>query len=447
MTRKLPNLVLLSSVLFLVGHAAVPSSAAAKTFSFPSVGERNGVHTFKVGLPASTRIERAVVRVGGHRLRVPVARVRAGARRGTVRIRTHRGRAGASKRSPLSRRWARLMIVTGTAPAVSCDNRPQEPFKFGNWPGACWRPYADDSPFNTPLPGSPRLAANSDAVVKRVLAFGKLQNLQAGTADSSDDWSAPVYYPEPTDPLFTVRCMEDWGTCEVEGMQVRIPDKARAAAGGDGHIVVVDQATGWEYDFWQVRSKPRGGGQLKISWGGRTRLDGDGLDSNATAAKFGRLGGIIRAQELEAGEINHALYMIASCDSGEHVYPAMKSGRECSWIGESNKDAPALGSRFQLDMSDAEIEALGVPSWKKTILRAMARYGLYMGDTGSGSWAIQAESGASYTSFGYEDPLVTFARRENVPAGNGTHVLNMNAGVDWQRHLRLIDPCVAEGTC
>jgi len=321
-------------------------------------------------------------------------------------------------------------------------------FRVGVWPGGCWRPYGDDSPFNMRLPEQPRVAPDSDAVVGRVLGFGRLQNLEAGVAETEDDWSAPVYYPEPSDPLFTVRCMQrGWGTCEVEGMQVRIPDQARAAAGGDGHIVVVDQASGWEYDFWQVRSKPRGGGDLEISWGGRTRLDGNGLDSNSTAAMFGRLGGIIRAQELEVGEINHALYMVAFCDSGEYVYPAMKTGRACSWIGKSNKDAPPLGSRFQLDMSDAQIEALPVPSWKKTILRAMAHYGLYMGDTGSGSWAIQAESGSSYTSFGYEDPLVTFARSQNVPTWNGRHVMNMNDGVDWQRHLRLIDPCVTQQTC
>jgi len=291
------------------------------------------------------------------------------------------------------------------------------------------------------------VAGNSDAVVGRVLGFGKLQNLQAGAADTEDDWSAPVYYPEPSDPLFTVRCMERWGRCEVEGMQVRIPDQARAAAGGDGHIVVVDQASGWEYDFWQVRSKPRGGGELNISWGGRTRLDGDGLDSNSTGAMFGRLAGIIRAPELEVGEINHALYMVASCDSGEFVYPAMKTGRSCSSIGRSNQDAPPLGSRFQLDMSDAQIAALAVPAWKKTVLRAMAHYGLYMGDTGSGSWAIQAESGSSYTSFGYEDPLVTFARDQDVPAWNGRRVFDMADGVDWQRHLRLIDPCVTQRTC
>ncbi|MBI5105365.1 MAG: hypothetical protein HZB46_10375, partial [Solirubrobacterales bacterium] len=37
-------------------------------------------------------------------------------------------------------------------------------FGAGAWPGACWRPYAEDSPFNRPLPAEPRLARGSAAI-------------------------------------------------------------------------------------------------------------------------------------------------------------------------------------------------------------------------------------------------------------------------------------------
>lgn len=335
----------------------------------------------------------------------------------------------------------------GSTDSPACPDLIVGSFQAGVWPDGCWRPYADSSPFNHKLPANARVAANSEKVVGRLLGFGAVQGLDAGTAGSEDDWSAPWYYSKDSDPLFTVHCMEDWGRCEVEGMQVRIPDRARAAAGGDGHLVVFDQRTGWEYDFWQVRNKPAGGGQLDISWGGRTRIDGDGLDSNATAAMFGRMGGIIRAAELERGRIDHALYMVAYCDSGEFVYPAMKTGRACDWIGKSNTNAPAMGSRFQLDMTPAAIDALEVPAWKKTILRAMAEYGLYLGDTGSGSWAIQAESGASYTSFGYEDPLVSFAKKQQLSSWQGRYLFNIHNGVDWRKHLKLVDVCVTWKTC
>ena len=106
-----------------------------------------------------------------------------------------------------------------------------------------------------------------------------------------------------------------------------------------------------------------------------------------------------------------------------------------------------MGARFQLDLSDAEIAALAVPGWKKRILRAMARYGMYSGDTGGSSWAVQAESGSTYTSFGGEDGLVSFARRHGVPTWEGRYVLDLRDGVDWARHLRVVDPCVAERSC
>jgi hypothetical protein len=279
------------------------------------------------------------------------------------------------------------------------------------------------------------VTSESAAVVRRTLGFGLPANLVAGEADSEWDFSHPVYWSRSSDPIFTVACVAPWGTCEVEGMQVRIPDAARPAAGDDGHLAVVDQESGWEYDFWQVRSKPAGGGRLVVSWGGRTRIDGDGLGSNATAAQFGLLAGVIRAQELEAGVIDHALFGVVKCSSGRAVWPAAGTGSRCA----DPADAPALGTRFQLALSDAQIEALAVPAWKRTILRAMARYGVIVGDTGGSGFNLQFESGTSYTSFGYEDPLVAFARRYDLPRYQGKYVFNLRDGVDWRQHLRVVE--------
>lgn len=316
-------------------------------------------------------------------------------------------------------------------------------FGPGNWPAGCWRPYAADSPFNQPIPANPRLDPRSSQIVSRLLGFGSVQHLLAGQADTPDDYSHPTYYSQLLDPVYTLHCYEaSWGTCPIEGERVSIPDAARPAAGGDAHLTVVNQITGREHDLYKVRSKPSGGGTLEFRWGGSTSINGSGLGSAATASQVGNLAGIIRAQELEAGEIKHAIFMVVKCDSGEYVYPAGKAGRRCSDIGLSNVDAPPMGARFQLRMSDAEIDALSVPAWKKTIFRAMARYGMIMGDTGSGSWAIQAESGSTYTSFGYEDRLVTYARSVGAPFYNGRYIFNVRDGVDWASRLRVVHPAL-----
>ncbi len=77
---------------------------------------------------------------------------------------------------------------------------------------------------------------------------------------------------------------------------------------------------GWEYDFWQVSSKPAGGGTLSFSIGGRIPIDGDGLDGKATASLFGNLAGIIRAPEMAAGEIDHALFIVLKCSSATTAF-------------------------------------------------------------------------------------------------------------------------------
>lgn len=348
---------------------------------------------------------------------------------------------------------------SGSPTGGECETatvRSTQLFAPGAWPGGCWRPYSDSSPFNRPLPPNPRLVGNSSAIVDTLTSWGQPADLRAGIADTGSDWDHPIYFASASDPVFTVHCTASWGKCEIEGEQIHIPQAARAAGGGDAHMTVIDQAGGWEYDLYKycyegcsssnLRTLPSGGGKISIRWGGKTPLDGDGLGSDATAALFGLAAGVIRPEELLRGHIDHALFMVVRCDSGKAVWPAAGLGLACSGGGA---DAPAEGTRFQLDMSAAEIDALAVPAWKKTILRAMAEYGMYVGDTsGSTPWNIQFASGSTYTSFGAEDQLVRAAKALGVrPSSDGRYYFDIASGVDWKKRLRVIDPCVARGTC
>ena len=315
-------------------------------------------------------------------------------------------------------------------------------------PPACWRPYADTSPFNDPIPRGARVAPRSSRIVGRLLGFGALQHLTAGDAGTAKDAGRAIYFSQPHDPLFVVHCTRPWGACPVEGLRVRIPDAARVPGGTDGHLSVVDTSTGWEDDFWRVRSKPRGGGRLIVAWGGRTRIDGDGLGSYAVASRFGTLAGALRPEELQSGRIDHALAISVRCDSGRFVYPATHSGWPCAAAGLPERDAPAMGTRFQLAMTPAQIGALRVPAYRKTVLRAMARYGMYVADTG-GSWALIQVSGLVTVSFGLGDRWVDLARSVGASywPPDRRYVIDIRDGVDWRRFLRVVDPCVAERTC
>ena len=336
-----------------------------------------------------------------------------------------------------------------TAPSACGPVLPTIPVG-GLRPAACWRPYGADSPFNQELPDAPKLTDNSSAVVSRLVGFGTPSNMTAGWAGTDHDWARPTYFSSPTDPEYTIHCTKDWGPCMIEGMKVRIPEGAAPAGGGDGHMTVIDQTSGWEYDMWQVSRRATGGGTLNISYGARTTIDGDGLadhkSNTANAAGYGNAAGLLRPEELEAGQINHALLITVACDSDQAVFPAHHVGAACA-SGERG-DAPAMGQRFQLAMSDSQIDGLSVPSWKKTILRAMAHYGMIVGDTGGDSWGIQYESGVEYTSLGQPDKWVAVAKKFGLTlSSSGAYAFNLRDGVDYGKYLRVVDPCVSARTC
>lgn len=340
--------------------------------------------------------------------------------------------------------------LSGPPPAVLTASRSvcSPPFRAGRWPGGCWRPYGKASPFNQRLPESPRTSADSAGIVSRFTAGGGPADLLLGAADTSSDWEHPTYWARRSDPAFKLRCLEDrgGGRCEIEGHRIRIPRRARPAGGGDRHMTVVDPGHRWEYDLYEVSERPRNG-RVNLRWGGRTRIAGrrsTGLASDATAAHFGLLAGVIRPGELFAGRIRHALFVRADCDNGRFVFPALGLGAQCA----DPAGAPPEGARFQLAMSEKQLAELDVPGWKRAILRAMAEYGFFIGDTGGSPWDVALESGSTYTSFGYRDPWVAFARAAGASrSSDGRYYLDLASGVDWARHLRVIDPCVSQRTC
>src|SRR3954469_22975009 len=431
LTRKALGLALPVALAVL---GAAPASAATNVRTFRPIAVQDGAMLFRVKAVSPSRVSRVRLVLGGksYRVRTDVVRtalrrkrlvrarlavaVSARVRRTSARKRARllvyvkpvvKKKAPAKKKTSTTTTTTTAKPATGTATGTKTARSPVTAGCGVGWgafaspaaiPGACWRPYSDNSPFNQQLPANPRLAPNSASIVNTVTGWGSgPADLAAGLTQGNGDWNHPIYFSSPSDPVYTVHCTENWGTCEVEGLQVHIPDAARAASSSDAHMAVVDQVNGWEYDFWAVQNKPSGGGTITITWGGRTRIgtdDSDGLGSDATAAHFGLLAGVVREPEMRAGQIDHALFMVVKCDSGQKVFPAEGKGSPCS-SGAAN--APHEGSRFQLAMSDDQIAAMNVPQWKKTILTAMAHYGMFVGDTGGSPWEIEFESGSTYT--------------------------------------------------
>lgn len=360
--------------------------------------------------------------------------------------------AGADPAPPTSTGSSRTVPAAETA-----ATRTWRGFRPGRWPGADWRPYAADSPFNQPIRRGTRVHPLSSRYISQILAWSLPAAVVGGVAGTTDDYAHPTYWASRRDPVYTLRPTSSWGHPELRGDRIRIPRRARAALGGDGHMTVV-QPDGWEYDFWRAREIGTDGGVIRYTAAARLRVDGSGIDGGATAADFGNLAGVIRAPELAAGRIDHALFLVIRCaasgtrfgfgtrhrggDDSAWVYPAGGGGAPC----RDGSQAPPLGARLQLAMSERELNALPVPPWKRAILRALARYGAYVGDTGGPGVGLQIESSLTYTAFGHPDPLVQLARRQQAAGGpfvsqsGDRWLFDISSDVDWIRKLRVVVP-------
>ena len=328
-------------------------------------------------------------------------------------------------------------------------------------PSGCWRPFANSSWLNTPLPANPTLVSNSASLVSNMMSSGTgngdgtVHAIQPIPA-AGNDYSHPYYFSKSTDPLYTISCTRNCNLAgqNVNGQQVRIPCGAMPANGGDLHLAVIDQVAGVEWDFWDVQTNLSScsGGTLTVGLAGQVSINGNGAGSCADAACVALTAGIIREQELAAGQIDHALFMVDHTCNGTTVFP----GWTPNTCGGTNSTAPAVGQWFKLNLTPSQIQALpNIASWQKTVLTAMSTYGMFVGDQGSnGAFELQTESPATY--MGRTNPWNAWATSEagqpnnNISYSGGTLALNIAAGLPsnfWATNLQAINSCVIQRTC
>jgi hypothetical protein len=322
-------------------------------------------------------------------------------------------------------------------------------FGAGSWPPAAWRPFAPSSTWNTPA-ASLTEHERSSSIAKNMLAQapgGGPGNLIIGASTvGAEGWLHPAYWAQSSDPLFTLKITSSpYGI--KPGEQIHCPVKARAENGSDGHMTVV-QPDGTAYDLFQAVVDPVAM-TITAYIGGRCRVYGDGWDGGAATASHASLqAGQIRAEELIAGRVNHALFGVFGYGSrmqdfghgvqrskadGDYLLPAKNGDRYRDGVA----DLLPMGGRMRLNYTAPEIAALPIPAYRKTIVTALAEYGMIFGDTSQIGLGLQLASGAGFTSLGYPDPLVAWAQAQGLSLWRGTYVLPVAPGVDWTR-LRVV---------
>jgi hypothetical protein len=163
-----------------------------------------------------------------------------------------------------------------------------------------------------------------------------------------------------------------------------IPDDAPIEGGpdsdGDRHILVVDVDNCTLYEVWHARRTEEG-------WSG-----GSGAIFDLTTNKLRPLGwtssdaaglpifpALVKYEEVEQGEINHALRFTVRRSQRGYILPATHFASR-----SSDPDLMPMGLRLRLR---ADYDISEFPPQAQVILKALKKYGMIMADNG-GDWFV-----------------------------------------------------------
>ncbi|MGH2544320.1 MAG: hypothetical protein ACRDIB_16130 [Ardenticatenaceae bacterium] len=151
---------------------------------------------------------------------------------------------------------------------------------------------------------------------------------------------------------------------------------------GDRHVLVLRQETCLLYELFYAWPRQNGSWWLAGS-GARFDLRSNALRpagwTSADAAGLPILPGLVRYDEVAAGEIRHALRFTAPETRRDYIWPARHYASELT-----GPEYPPMGQRFRLR---ADFDISGFSPEVQVILQALKTYGMFLADNGS-AWYI-----------------------------------------------------------
>lgn len=159
------------------------------------------------------------------------------------------------------------------------------------------------------------------------------------------------------------------------------PIEGGPCSGGDRHVLVVDAGKCTLYELFDAR--PTAGGSWTAGSGAIFDLTSNALRpsgwTSADAAGLPILPGLVRFEEVAAGEIRHALRFTAPRTQDAFVWPARHKASS-----SDDPNLPPMGQRFRLK---ASVDLGGFSASNRVILTALQRYGMFLADNGS-AWFL-----------------------------------------------------------
>jgi hypothetical protein len=256
-----------------------------------------------------------------------------------------------------------------------------------------FRAFSSDSYWNTPLPVDAPTDPKSAAFIDFLNSDNSADYLRIVGTESSGGWGEPIFWAEPSDPVYKVR-QTRYTLPEAFARGIRIPREARVPSTSDAQMTIYDLAEGSVYklqkavydsemDTWSA-----GGG----SWYA-TASNGlhKSFEESNDERNYGHRGippatHAVRFDEIEAGRIGHALKIAVNTPHQEAVWPMTTSD------GDS-VDPAALpqGARLRIKPS-VNLDMLDLSPAALVIAEALQRYGAVVGDSSGSNTNLKVEN-------------------------------------------------------
>ncbi len=241
-----------------------------------------------------------------------------------------------------------------------------------------FRPFASDNPWNQDISTSP-VDSNSSAIINFIGPnIGLHPDFGSGEYQGSNIGIPYVVVSGTQAPVtvnFTAYGDEsDPGPMPIPG---NAPIEGDPNPSGDRHVLVLDNSNCFLYELFNSVANSNG------SWNADSAAVWDLLSdeqrpwtwTSADAAGLPIFPGLVRYDEVAAGQIQHAIRFTLPQSGAAMVPPASH------WAAtSSDPNAPPMGMKLRLKSS---FDVSGFSTNVQVILNAMKKYGLIMADNGS----------------------------------------------------------------
>jgi hypothetical protein len=245
-------------------------------------------------------------------------------------------------------------------------------------------PFAAGSPWNAAVGAGARFSALDDPRTQDLLAGRAL--IHAG------QWGMALWRAGAGDPWARV-----WDEENQRAFRIQVPAGARPDPMADGHMFVGNPGGTHVLEMYRARIGSDGGIVARraflVDLAGPGMFLRDGRYPGVRAMDASGMGGVLRAWELRAGHVGHALTFLLPPARLKHG-PVWPSAREDYWGFRDYHGHVPIGTLIAIPR-DVRVEAMGLSPAGLVLARALQDFGAYCDDSvGTDGIVLTAENAA-----------------------------------------------------